>query len=608
MTILHAGIALLTLVLQGPPAQAPAKATIEGTVVRTGSGDPVSGVHVTLTKSAEARTPQTAALDRLRAPAPIPSAITDAQGKFLLKDVEAGAYRIAFAANGYVRQEFGQKLFPGQGTLVNITPGQAMNGLTIRMAPSATVSGRVSDSSKQPVPIVPVYLMRFTYDASGRRSLRPLASSQTDDHGEYRFYYLTPGRYYLAAGTLPEANPVRAVNGAMDTYAVTYYPSSADIGGATAIDIKPGAELNMDVSMRPQALYRIRGKVVDSRMGQAPSSVTVGLTTTSSTGSSSYEVKGDAITYTSADGSFEIRGVLPGAYLMTVTWGDSVQVSNAALAALGLSSPAPTAGPVDAEAARARAQQSSNTFTIIQEGIAYVRINVSNADVENLALTLVPGGPVAGRLRVDTLNGAAASIQNVKVQLKPSLDGLPANIPGVFQPRAGEVTNDGTFSIASVKAGEYRVSVEGLPAGYYVKEARVGAGDVLNRPFAFTPDGTNNNAMEIVLASGAASINGTASNDRQEAISGGQIVLVPEHAKDRLDLYKTATSDARGHFTFSNVAPGDYKVFAWEALEPNAFFDPELLAQVDARGKSIHLTELTSPTVDIRVIPAESAF
>ena len=605
---MNVGIALLALVLQ-VSAPAPPKATIEGSVLRAGSGDPVSGVRVTLTKPAEPRTVQTAALERLRPPAAIPSAVTDAQGKFQLKDVDAGTYRLAFAANGFVRTEYGQKIFPGQGTPVEVSSGQAIKGLAVQLSPTAIVSGRVSDAGRQPVAVVPVHMMRFTYDVNGRRNLQPVASTQTDDRGEYRIYNLTPGRYYLAAGMLREAAPARPFNGAMTSYAVTYYPGFSEIGNATPIEIKPGSELNIDVSMTPQRLYRIRGKVTDARLGQPPSSVIIGLTTSSTSGSSSYEVNGESITYSSADGSFEVRGVLPGAYLMTVTWGDSMQLSNATLATLGAPvvtppPPGPQA-PVDPEAQRLRSQQTSAVFATVREGIAYSRISIGTADVENLALTLLPGGAVSGRVRMEVSD--AAPLQSVKVQLKPSVDGLPANVPGVYQPRAGDLTADGTFSIPSIKMGEYRVSVDGLPAGYFIKEARIGATDILNRPFQFTPDGSNI-PVEIVIAPGAASVSGTVSNEKSEVLPGGQVVLVPERTRDRLDLFKTATSDARGRYTFSSVPPGDYKVIAWEALEPNAYFDPEQLKQADAQGKSIHVTELSAPTVDLRVVPVQPAF
>src|SRR6185295_14372711 len=101
---------------------------------------------------------------------------------------------------------------------------------------------------------------------------------------------------------------------------------------------------NLDLPMSPQTLYRIRGKVTDARLGQPPTSLIIGLTTSSATGSSSYEVNGESITYSSADGSFEVRGVLPGKYLMSVSWGDSMQLSNTTLASFGVSPSVPPQG------------------------------------------------------------------------------------------------------------------------------------------------------------------------------------------------------------------------------------------------------------------------
>ena len=40
-------------------------------------------------------------------------------------------------------------------------------------------------------------------------------------------------------------------------------------------------------------------------------------------------------------------------------------------------------------------------------------------------------------------------------------------------------------------------------------------------------------------------------------------------------LFKTAATDQDGHFTMRGLPPGPYKIFAWEELDPFAYFDPE---------------------------------
>ena len=52
----------------------------------------------------------------------------------------------------------------------------------------------------------------------------------------------------------------------------------------------------------------------------------------------------------------------------------------------------------------------------------------------------------------------------------------------------------------------------------------------------------------------------------------------------------------------SNIPPGDYTLFAWETLEPYAYFDPELLRQGDGKGVALHLTESPYRNIDLKVI------
>jgi hypothetical protein len=82
-----------------------------------------------------------------------------------------------------------------------------------------------------------------------------------------------------------------------------------------------------------------------------------------------------------------------------------------------------------------------------------------------------------------------------------------------------------------------------------------------------------------------------------------RVVLVPG-ARQRTELYKVTSTDENGLFSFSGIAPGDYKVFSWDALEEYAWFDPELLGQSETRGRSVHVTESSTETVDVTVIPS----
>jgi hypothetical protein len=82
------------------------------------------------------------------------------------------------------------------------------------------------------------------------------------------------------------------------------------------------------------------------------------------------------------------------------------------------------------------------------------------------------------------------------------------------------------------------------------------------------------------------------------------VVLIPDGNRDRIDLYKTATTDQVGHFTLRGVAPGDFKLFAWESLEPNAYFDPDVVRGAEPSAKAVRVNESSKLSVNLTVIPA----
>jgi hypothetical protein len=63
--------------------------------------------------------------------------------------------------------------------------------------------------------------------------------------------------------------------------------------------------------------------------------------------------------------------------------------------------------------------------------------------------------------------------------------------------------------------------------------------------------------LSVVLANGAGQVDGNVVNDKSEPVRGIQAVLIPDRSRDRIELYKIATTDQNGHFTMRGIAPGD---------------------------------------------------
>jgi uncharacterized surface anchored protein len=173
----------------------------------------------------------------------------------------------------------------------------------------------------------------------------------------------------------------------------------------------------------------------------------------------------------------------------------------------------------------------------------------------------------------------------------------------VSQPQAQVVNADGTFKVDNVSPGEYRVAVNALPPGYYVKEVRLDQTDVLDQPMRFS--GTVSGPLDIVVSANGGQIEGTVVNDKQKPVPGTQAVLIPARGINRIDLYKTSVTDDNGRFTIRGITPGDYKIYAWEALEQNAWFDSDLLRQYEQKGTFLHIAEGAKEVVEVKLIPLD---
>ena len=176
--------------------QQPARGSIEGVVERAGTGEPIAGAEIRVMRVAtpgeEGRVgPRMAFVFTGSDPyAPVP-AITDREGHFLLKDLEPGSYKITAARNGYTKQEYGQRIAAGQGTVVTLAGGQTLKDLAFHLIPGGTISGRVRDDGGEPITGARVELLRAAYVRPGKRDFRIAASALTDDRGEYRLSLLS---------------------------------------------------------------------------------------------------------------------------------------------------------------------------------------------------------------------------------------------------------------------------------------------------------------------------------------------------------------------------------------------------------------------------------
>jgi hypothetical protein len=596
----YAAIALFSFVLLASSTLSQqstqtASASIEGTVTRLDTGAPVVGAQVTLAvlnplaaaiqagaDPATVLAMQAAQPVQQTPPPQIPAVNTDSEGKFAFKNLSGGSYRVSAVANGFVRHEYGQRTLNGQGTPMALAANQAMKDVALRLTPAGTVSGRILDENGQPALGIPVQLLRPTYNVNGR-TYQAVSTTGADDRGQYRLFGVPPGRYYLNIGNPP--GPVRIVSsagtlvgglpGTGPSYALSYFPGVPEISQAVLVEVQSAREVSYDMTARRQQMYRVRGTLLDSRTNQPPQgNVQVSLVYRTPTGSQGSFSSGR--NYDPATGKFELLNVIPGQYVVQ--------------AQLQETAPTPITSALQIE---------ERIATQAMQPLGRAPITVTDADVEGVAVVLTAGVTVPGKVSVEgQALSTVTAIERMRVSLRSSLDGVL--MAGGVQPGPGVVSTDGSFQITGLREGEFIAQISAPLSGFYVKSVRYGGSEILNNTFKFS--GSGSGTIDVILRSGTSRLSGLVSDARSQAVPAVQVVLVPEQ-RNRTDLYRTAVTDPSGRFNFTNVTPGQYRVFSWEAFEPGMHFDPELLKKHEQQGRVIQLAEASDQNLDVKVIP-----
>lgn len=242
----------------------------------------------------------------------------------------------------------------------------------------------------------------------------------------------------------------------------------------------------------------------------------------------------------STDGAYDFRDVAPGKYLLTV------------------------------RSAR------GGGHTVVDVGTSDV-----TADVQ-----FVPNVTVRGTWVVQGARGASG----VAV---PRIDLTRADAV-IASSYAAKVHTDGTFSAAGVSPGKYFVNVS-LANGEYLKQLRIGdresfTGEV-DLAMGHSP------AIAIQIAVGGPTLSGDIkammqADARTGARNRARVVLVPHRGRtDGADI-RFSVADGAGHFVFSNLAPGDYQVFALLSASGQFLQNARLLHEVASNlGKEVSVRE-----------------
>ena len=578
------GVALIASLIQAATQQVPG-ASVGGIVVKWGTADPLSQVIVELRADGGGR--------------PVASTATSEIGEFVFPNVAAGRYRMFATRSGFAPAEFGQRRPNGAGQGISLAPGERRSGLQIAMTAGATVYGRILDRNGQPLPFADVRIEKMDY-RSGRAAVIPVQTAITNDLGEYRIFWIAPGQYYIRASasnnqtyggtmlvnpggadtsgatfgatTRPTARVTRPV-GLEDgeSFAPLYYPSVPSIENASLVELRAGTEFNASFTMIPARTRQVRGVVVDQSTGQPVQS---GLRMSLYPVDRYTQTGGTTLQFNPDNGVFRFSGIRSGTHELNAVVGDL-------------------------------------TGRLV--------VDVPDRDVDVTVNVSLPIG-LSGRLRFEGQPPAGFPSDLTRV--------VEIVIRGTSQLTAN-TTATGEFEFQKVPVGSYQIGVQPfapladlpLPAGAapsgltrprppvpalwqdaYVKSILMEERDILNGELLV--EGRPLSAIVVVVGFNGGLVEGRALNAKQEPVSNAVVLLAPDGPPPiRSDRFRSVSTDESGKFAIRGIAPGNYTVYAWEDVDPGAWFNPAFMRLYESSGQPIRIGDAQRQSLELRVIP-----
>jgi hypothetical protein len=535
------------------PTQAVANAAISGVVRDKGTGAPLKDYVVSTYVNAswyENGITMTASTKQI-------TATTDERGQYRLSDLPGAQYRVmAQSPQGAGRQSL---------TRVVTLSGQDVQGVDFKFVQAGTITGKVLDENKEPVPNMFVTLVSKEYYL-GSLGYFLRNSGRTNDQGEYKiagveaghpFYLMTD---YRRQNLLP-AHAETPLNPQMRrrTPMRTWYLSSPDREGAASITLRPGEireGINIEVKKSPS--YCMAG-VASTPNGPAALRVSIeALTPSSGTSSSGGTFMATTGTITGPDGEFRFCDLFPGSYRVTVT---------------------------------ERNQTPDATFAI-------TTVIISDKDLTDLKF------PTSPRVSLNTEVILDGQQPTIPITVKPRLTLTPllrTQTPG--EKLSVQPDIPGSLPMTGLLLDDYGVRATLISPQLYIKDVTYAGRSVRFAPFHLGSAGEGT-GLQLTIGQDGGTIGASVTDKDGNPIADTLVIVIPAGTPNEGVLAAQIISgqtDQTGHYTTRTLAPGKYYVVA---TEDSYDMTPESIGklwQSHARYQEVDLNPLAAAQVTLQL-------
>jgi hypothetical protein len=298
------------------------KAAIDGDVVNAATNAPIPGARVKVEQY-----PDEPLYTR-----------ADDQGHFQFAGLKPGVYRLHVESPGFLASDYNpvNLMIPRAGAALRSVVSSS-SGLPAATAPRSTdpdgtlrarvtvpltaqvvIAGKVTDPYGLPMAECQVELLAPRPARPGGAAIPAgpgdnpevahRGQADVDDRGEFRFFGLEPGKYYMVA--------TKTGTRSWDAdYRITYYPGAIALASAKPLELAAGQQVRADIQIVRQGGVRVAGRILGVRSeGAAPDSALYTNVMLVPENNPLLNANGPSA---SGRDEFELKSVLPGKYRLT---------------------------------------------------------------------------------------------------------------------------------------------------------------------------------------------------------------------------------------------------------------------------------------------------
>lgn len=484
--------------------------------------------------------------------------LTDNEGRFEL-NLPEGMTQISVKRPGYGAR--------GQASNHGIRVGPNLPALTFNLIPEAVIAGQVTLSTSDPADGIRVLAYRRRI-VNGRQQWTVENSTRTNSDGAFRIAGLQPGDYLVYTTPSRDTDGPLTRGATVYGYPAAYYPGVSDITSAGVLTLSAGQRAEADFILTRQEFYRVTVSVTNREVGPG-----INLQVRDRSG----RPAGVPVRFNADQGTAETN--LPnGSYFL-----------------------------------EGRHRGESQLY-------GRVDLTVAGAPVSGVHLALVPLHAIPVTIRRAFTNGSAGNGGGlVLAEGSPSLSGAGLNmslIPadeffgqmgavGGLHPAEGS-TDGSSFEIENVTPGRYWVETSAFEG--YVSSITSGGVDLAREPLVVGSGGSTA-PIEVTLRDDIATITaqitvGLSGSQSPTSSVGEQheiyVYAIPLFASS--GPIRMSGGQGSGEITIPALAPGSYRVVAFDSPQEIDFHTPEGLAKYATMGETATVDAGGSAHVQLDVI------